>query len=138
MSKGQQIAVRGPSDTADRPSHPFDRVPLGGNAACCRAFWGVTATNGYHWGTAGAEGAPYPRAPRRGPRPFSISVVNSFGGSFVWMLKPWIAHPAARSTRLGPRSRGCCGSGEFIAYHINSGEYCYIMFGSVSVENYEP
>ena len=28
--------------------------------------------------------APYPRAPRLGPRPFSISLVNSLGGSFVW------------------------------------------------------
>ena len=27
---------------------------------------------------------PYPRAPRLGPRAFSISVVNSFGGNFVW------------------------------------------------------
>ena len=25
----------------------------------------------------------YPRAPRLGPRPFSISLVNSFGGNFV-------------------------------------------------------
>ena len=27
---------------------------------------------------------PYPRAPRLGPRAFSISLVNSFGGNFVW------------------------------------------------------
>ena len=25
-------------------------------------------------------------APRLGPRAFSISVVNSFGGNFVWMV----------------------------------------------------
>ena len=28
---------------------------------------------------------PYPRAPRLGPRPFSISLLNSFGGNFVWL-----------------------------------------------------
>ena len=28
---------------------------------------------------------PGPRTPRLGPRPFSISLVNSFGGNFVWM-----------------------------------------------------
>jgi hypothetical protein len=28
---------------------------------------------------------PHHRSPRLGPRPFSISVVNSFGGNFVWM-----------------------------------------------------
>ena len=28
-------------------------------------------------------GAPYHRAPRLGPRAFSISLVNSFGGNFV-------------------------------------------------------
>ena len=27
---------------------------------------------------------PHPRAPRLGPRPFSISLVNSFRGYFVW------------------------------------------------------
>ena len=30
-------------------------------------------------------GPPCSRAPRLGPRPFSISVVNSFWGNFVWM-----------------------------------------------------
>ena len=39
---------------------------------------------------------PYYRAPRLGPRPFSISLVNSFGGNFVWMPVPWIDHPAPR------------------------------------------
>ena len=35
--------------------------------------------------TAGPwTGAPYPRAPRLGPRAFSIGLVNSFGGNFVW------------------------------------------------------
>ena len=28
---------------------------------------------------------PNPRAPRLGPRAFGISIVNSFGGNFVWM-----------------------------------------------------
>jgi hypothetical protein len=32
----------------------------------------------------GAEGTPYYRAPRLGPRPFTISVLKSFGGDFVW------------------------------------------------------
>ena len=34
-----------------------------------------------------AYGPPHPcsRAPRLGPRAFSISVVNSFGDNFVWM-----------------------------------------------------
>ena len=31
------------------------------------------------------QGTPTPRAPRLGPRPFSISLVNSFGGNFVWL-----------------------------------------------------
>ena len=30
------------------------------------------------------EWAPNPRAPRLGPRPFSTSLINSFGGNFVW------------------------------------------------------
>ena len=31
------------------------------------------------------ERPPYLGAPRLGPRPFSISLVNSFGGNFVWL-----------------------------------------------------
>ena len=30
-------------------------------------------------------GPPDHRAPRLGPRAFSISLVNSFGGNFVWL-----------------------------------------------------
>ena len=33
----------------------------------------------------GRQIAPNPRAPRLGPRAFNISIVNSFGGNFVWM-----------------------------------------------------
>ena len=32
-------------------------------------------------------GTPYRRALRLGPRPFSFSVVNSFGGNFVWFQR---------------------------------------------------
>ena len=39
-----------------------------------------------HYGLAetGASGPPNHRAPRLGHWAFSISLVNSFGGSFVW------------------------------------------------------
>ena len=51
---------------------------------------------------------PYPRAPRLGPRPFSISLVNLFGGNFVRRPTQWIAHPAARLTHYAPRCGGYC------------------------------
>ncbi|MDG2405011.1 MAG: hypothetical protein P8M25_08700 [Paracoccaceae bacterium] len=32
-----------------------------------------------------AEGTPYRRAPRPSPRPYTVSVANSFVGNFVWV-----------------------------------------------------
>jgi len=44
---------------------------------------------------------PYPRAPRLGPRAFSVSLVNSFGGSFVWRhLYPRINFKLNRAAAL--------------------------------------
>ena len=43
----------------------------------------------------GCRGDPLLKASPLGPRSFSIQAVNSFRGSFVWILKPRIAHPAA-------------------------------------------
>ena len=45
---------------------------------------GVTLPNRYGSAEIGASGSPNPRAPRLGPRAFSIGPVNSFGGNFVW------------------------------------------------------
>ena len=61
---------------------------------------GVTVSNHYGSAAIGASGSPNHRALRLGPRPFSISVVNSFGGNFVWITMPWIVHAAA--ARHGP------------------------------------
>ena len=47
---------------------------------------GVTTANRYRADAFAAKGPPNRRAPRLGPRPFSISLVNSFGGNFVWQL----------------------------------------------------
>jgi hypothetical protein len=47
---------------------------------------GVTVPNRYGSAAIGASGSPYPRAPRHGHRPFSIGLVNSSRGSFVWQL----------------------------------------------------
>jgi hypothetical protein len=47
---------------------------------------GVTVSNHYGSAAIGASGPPNPRAPRLGHQPFSISLVNSFGGNFVWQL----------------------------------------------------
>jgi len=49
---------------------------------------------------------PYPKAPRLGQRPLTNSAVNSFGWGFVWLLKPWIAHPAAWPPRHGRSALG--------------------------------
>ena len=43
------------------------------------------------------------RSTRRGLR---VEAVNSFEGGFVWGLKSWIRHPAARPTRHAPWSGG--------------------------------
>ena len=51
----------------------------------------VTAANSYSSKAVGAKGTPRFRPPRLGPWPFTISVVNLFGGNFVWVL--WLAHP---------------------------------------------
>jgi len=46
--------------------------------------------------TAGLWDEPRnPRAPRFRPGPFSISLVNSFRGSFVWGPLPLVIHPGA-------------------------------------------
>jgi hypothetical protein len=52
-------------------------------------------------------GPPYPRAPRLGPRPYSISLVNSFGGNFVQGPMPWIIHPTAWHPAQRTKVRGC-------------------------------
>ena len=43
----------------------------------------VTVPNRYGSAASGASGPPCRRAPRLGPRPFSISVVNSLERDFV-------------------------------------------------------
>ena len=45
---------------------------------------GVTVAVRYGRDCGAWTGDPGPRAPRLGPRGFSISLVNSFGGNFVW------------------------------------------------------
>ena len=55
---------------------------------------------------AGRRGPPYRRAPRLGPRPFTISDVNSFRGSFVWTASlityQYQAKPCHCSCRVAP------------------------------------
>jgi len=45
---------------------------------------GVTVSDRYSEPQDHGPAPPYRRAPRLGPRALSISVVNSFGGGFVW------------------------------------------------------
>ena len=70
---------------------------------------GVTTANHYGSKAVGAKGTPCFRAGRLGSRPLTISVVNSFGGIFVWIPKPWIRYLAARPARFAPRSWGAVG-----------------------------
>ena len=51
---------------------------------------GVAAGSGRGSAALCAKGTPYLRPPRLGPRPYTISAVNSFMGSFVWFL--WLDH----------------------------------------------
>ena len=51
---------------------------------------GVTAPNGCGSAAWGIGATPLFRPPRLGPRPYTSSAVNSFGGCFVWVL--WLAH----------------------------------------------
>ena len=44
----------------------------------------VTAANGCGSAALDAKGTPYHRPLRLGPRPFTISVLKTLGGSFVW------------------------------------------------------
>ena len=67
---------------------------------------GVTATNGCGSAARGIGAHPRFRPPRLGPCPLTNGVANSFRGSFVWMLKPLIAHPAAQPARLALRFWG--------------------------------
>ena len=63
---------------------------------------GVTVPNPYSLTAGPWTGAPYPRAPRLGPRAFSVSVVNSLGGGFVWVAQ------LRKQTLLSQSTYGCC------------------------------
>ena len=60
---------------------------------------------------------PNPRAPRLGPRAFSISLVNSFGGNFVWVAQ------LRKQTLLSPSTYGCYA--EEAAVQIDMYEACF-------------
>jgi hypothetical protein len=64
----------------------------------------VTPPNPYSSPAGPRTGAPNPRAPRLGPRAFSISLVNSLRGSFVWGLCHWsfIPQRGTRAVHWGP------------------------------------
>ena len=47
----------------------------------------VTAANGCGSAALDAKGTPYHRPLRLGPRPFTVTAVNSFGGSFAWVSR---------------------------------------------------
>ncbi len=101
MSKGSRIAVPDPATATDRPSR-------------IKAPWSVHASNwpaaavvsGGYCGQrlpisgAGRQGDPRFRPPRLGPRPYTISAVNSFRGNFVWVL--WLAHQPQFSVATTP------------------------------------
>ena len=59
------------------------RVPLASGA---RSDWGLLGVFRSLDGANRPWGSPAYRAVRLGPRAFSISLTNSFGGSFVWIL----------------------------------------------------
>ena len=65
-------------------------VTRSAEVANCRCFSRVTAPNGCGSEAFAAKGTPRFRPPRLGPRPYTSSAVNSFGGCFVWVL--WLAH----------------------------------------------
>ena len=48
----------------------------------------------------GRQGDPRFRPPRLGPRPYTISAVNSFRGNFVWVL--WLAHEPRSAVAAKP------------------------------------
>ena len=62
---------------------------------------GVTVPNAFSRVTRTRTGPPYHTAPRLGPRAFSISVVDSFGGNFVWVAQ------LRKQTLLSPSTYGC-------------------------------
>ena len=59
----------------------IERIDLGCANSPMRVLISLTAASA----AIGANGPPNPRASRLEPRPFSISLVNSFGGDFVWL-----------------------------------------------------
>ena len=61
---------------------------------------GVTVPNRYSSPAGPRTGPPYHRAPRLGPRAFSISRVNSFGGNFV------CHHQLRKQTLRSPSTNG--------------------------------
>jgi hypothetical protein len=94
MPEGPRIVVPDAATATDRPSQikapwPHQLFPRCHQLPPCQ---GVTAANHYGPKAVGAKGGPCFRAPRLGPRPFTISVLKSFGVSFVWVL--WLDHLA--------------------------------------------
>ena len=57
---------------------------------------GGTVANSYGLAALGIGVPSRFRSPRLAPPPFANSVLNSFRGSFVRILKPWIGHFLAR------------------------------------------
>jgi len=84
--------VHDPAAATDRPSRikaPWAHQQFPRShylLACLRGYWA------YRLRIRGVcrQGAPRFRPPCRGPRPYTISAVNSFGGNFVWVL--WLAY----------------------------------------------
>jgi hypothetical protein len=68
---------------------------------------GVTWPNPYSRAARPWTGPPYHKAPRLGPRAFSISVVNSLGGKFCLVTASLLSHqvhakPCNCSRRVAP------------------------------------
>lgn len=64
--------------------------------------WGVTWSVSRRRSVGAGPGDPGARALRLGPRPFSISVIDSLGGGFVWVAQ------LRKQTLLSQSTYGCC------------------------------
>ena len=88
---GPRIVVHDPAAATDRPSRikaPWAHQQFPRSHYLLACLRGYCAYRLQISGT-GRQGYPYLRPPCRGPRPYTISVVNSFRCSFIWVL--WLA-----------------------------------------------
>ena len=96
---GSWSTIQQPQQTGHHESKRLGLFTLrtGRMLPSCR---GVTAPNGCGSAARGIGAHPRFRPPRLGPRPYTNSVANSFGGSFVRVL--WLAHQSRSMVAATP------------------------------------